>query len=104
MGSMDHAINSGSSRAYIDVNGDQRIAGKDVFLYSNQMDSAIKYASLVITARPLAPRLVFPDIWTDASTAEVSWNCVFETGEGTPAANVYFPVAPAGSGRGRIQA
>jgi starch-binding outer membrane protein, SusD/RagB family len=98
MGSMDHAINSGSSRAYIDVNGINALLAR-IFLYSNQMDSAIKYSSLVITARPLAPRLVFPDIWTDASTTEVSWNCVFETGQGAPGSNVFFPVAPAGSGR-----
>ena len=99
MANMDHAINPNSnSKAYIDANAINAMLAR-MYLYSNQLDSAIKYSGLVIAARPLAPRLVFPDIWTDASTAEVSWSCVFETGQGTPGGNVYFPVAPAGAGR-----
>ena len=102
MGSMDRSINSGSSRAYIDVNAVNAILAR-VYLYSNQLDSAIKYSTLVINARPLASRTSFPDIWTDASTAEVLWSCVFEAGQGTPGANVYFPVAPANVGRGEYK-
>ena len=98
MGNMDQAINASGSRAYIDAIGVNAILAR-MYLYSNQLDSAIKYSGLVIAARPLAPRLVFPDIWTDASTAEVAWSCIFEAGQGTPGDNVYFPVAPAGSGR-----
>ena len=98
MGNMDHAINTSGSRAYIDAIAVNAMLAR-IYLYSNQLDSAIIYSTLVINSRPLAPRLVFPDIWTDASTAEVAWSCVFETGEGTPGGNVYFPVAPAGSGR-----
>jgi hypothetical protein len=98
MGNMDQAINASGSRAYIDAIAVNAILAR-MYLYSNQLDSAIKYAGLVIAARPLAPRVVFPDIWTDASTTEVAWNCVFESGQGTPGDNVYFPVAPAGSGR-----
>jgi hypothetical protein len=94
---MDHAINE-SGRAYIDAIGVNAILAR-MYLYSNQLDSAIKYAGLVIAARPLAPRIVFPDIWTDASTTEVAWSCIFETGQGTPGDAVYFPVAPAGTGR-----
>jgi hypothetical protein len=90
MSSMDHAINSGSSRAYIDANAINAILAR-MYLYSNQLDSAIKYSGLAIAARPLASRTVFPDIWTDASTTEVFWSCVFEAGQGTPGANVYFP-------------
>ena len=89
------------NKAYIDANAINAMAR--MYLYSNQLDSAIKYSGLVIGARPLAPRVVFPDIWTDASTAEVVWSCVFETGQGTPGGNVYFPVAPAGSGRGEYK-
>jgi hypothetical protein len=103
MANMDHAINPNTnSKAYIDANAINAILAR-MYLYSNQLDSAIKYAGLVIAIRPLAPRIVFPDIWTDASTAEVLWNCVFETGQGTPGSNVYFPVAPAGSGRGEYR-
>ena len=90
MSSMDHTINSGSSRAYIDANAVNAILAR-IYLYSNQLDSAIKYATLAINARPLATRTAFPDIWTDASTAEVFWSCIFEAGQGAPGSNVYFP-------------
>jgi hypothetical protein len=90
MSNMDHAINSGSSRAYMDANTVNAILAR-VYLYSNQLDSAIKYATLAINAMPLASRTTFPDIWTDASTSEVFWSCVFEAGQGTPGTNVYFP-------------
>jgi hypothetical protein len=102
MSNMDHAINSSSSRAYLDANAVNAILAR-MYLYSNQLDSAIKYAGLAISARPLASRTVFPDIWTDASISEVFWSCVFEAGQGTPGANVYFPVAPAGSGRSQYR-
>jgi hypothetical protein len=102
MSNMDHAINSSSSRAYIDANSVNAILAR-VYLYSNQLDSAIKYAGLAIAARPLASRTVFPDIWTDASVTEVFWSCVFEAGQGTPGTNVYFPVTPAGSGRSQYR-
>ncbi len=88
MGNMDHAINTGSSRAYIDANAINAILAR-VYLYSNQLDSAIKYSTLAINARPLASRTVFPDIWTDVSTTEVFWSCVFEAGQGAPGSNVY---------------
>jgi starch-binding outer membrane protein, SusD/RagB family len=102
MADMDHSINSGSSRAYIDANAVNAILAR-MYLYSNQPDSAIKYAGLVISARPLASRAVFPDIWTDASTTEVLWACVFEAGQGTPGTNVFFPVAPANTGRSQYR-
>jgi starch-binding outer membrane protein, SusD/RagB family len=88
MTNMDHAINSGSTRAYIDANAINALLAR-VYLYSNQLDSAIKYATLAINVRPLALRAVFPDIWTDASTSEVFWSCIIEAGQGTPSANVY---------------
>jgi hypothetical protein len=88
MGNMDHSINSGTSRAYIDANTINAILAR-VYLYSNQLDSAIKYSTLAINARPLASRTVFPDIWTDVSTTEVFWSCVFEAGQGAPGSNVY---------------
>jgi starch-binding outer membrane protein, SusD/RagB family len=90
MGNMDHAINTGSSRAYLDANAVNALFAR-VYLYANQLDSAIKYSTLAISARPLASRTVFPDIWTDVSTTEVFWSCDFEAGEGAPGSNVYAP-------------
>lgn len=98
MNNMDKPINASGSRAYIDANAINAILAR-MYLYSSQLDSAIKYATLAISARPLATRIAFPDIWTDVSVSEVFWSCVFEAGEGTPGANVFFPVAPAGQGR-----
>ena len=84
------SINSGTSRAYIDANGVNAILAR-MYLYANQLDSAIKYATLVINARPLASRTDFPRIWQDASTAEVIWSVVFDAGQGLVGGNVYFP-------------
>jgi hypothetical protein len=90
MNNMDHAINSGSDRSHIDANTINAILAR-VYLYCNQLDSAIKYSSLAINAMPLASQSDFPDIWTDVSTDEVFWACIFEGGQGTPGGNVYFP-------------
>src|SRR5215470_3043617 len=92
MSDMDHDINSATSRAYIDADAVNAILAREA-LYSNQLDSAIKYATLAINARPLTLRMLFPDIWTDGSTpavlSEVFWSCVFEAGQGAPGSNVY---------------
>lgn len=102
MTNMDHDINTADSRAYIDADAINAILAR-VYLYSNQLDSAIKYSTLAINARPLADISTFPGIWTDASNDEVFWSCVFEAGQGAPGSNVYFPVAPAGSGRSQYR-
>jgi hypothetical protein len=39
-----------------------------------QLDDAIQYSTLVIDASRLADISEFPDIWTDASNAEVLWS------------------------------
>jgi len=85
---LDKSINP-SGKAYIDINGVNAIMAR-VFLYSNQLDSAIKYSTLVINAIPLASRTNFPNIWTDASTSEVVWSVSFNAGEGRIGDNVYF--------------
>lgn len=102
MADMDQDINSGSSRAYIDADAVNAILAR-VYLYSNQLDDAINYATLAINDVPLASPAEFPDIWTDASTSEVLWSCVFEAGQGTPGTNVFFPVAPVPSGRSQYR-
>jgi hypothetical protein len=98
MSNMDHEINSGDSRAYLDADAINAILAR-VYLYSNEPDSAVKYSTLAINARPLADISTFPGIWTDDSNDEVFWSCIFEAGQGTPGGNVYYPSAPAGSGR-----
>ncbi len=59
-------------------------------LYAKQYAEAEAYATLVIDEVPLAPRDVFPNIWKDASTAEVIWSIQFNAGEGSPSQNTYF--------------
>ena len=85
---LDKPINA-SGKAYIDMNAVNAIMAR-VFLYSNQLDSAIKYSSLVISAIPLTSRTNFPNIWTDASSSEVIWSVSFNAGEGRIGDNVYF--------------
>jgi len=85
---LDKTINA-SGRAYIDIQGVNAIMAR-VFLYSNQLDSAIKYSTLVINSIPLSSRTNFPNIWTDASTSEVIWSVSFNAGEGRIGDPVYF--------------
>ncbi len=54
MDNMDHHINSGGSRAYIDADGVYGILAR-VYLYANELDSAVKYSTLAINDMPLAP-------------------------------------------------
>jgi len=85
---LDKTINA-TGRAYIDIQGVNAIMAR-MFLYSNQLDSAIKYSTLVINSIPLASRTNFPNIWTDASTSEVVWSVSFNAGEGRIGDPVYF--------------
>ena len=67
-----------ADRAYIDdmvVNG---LLAR-MYLYANSLDSAVKYSTLCINARPLATRANFPNIWLDATTSEVIWSVKFES-------------------------
>jgi len=102
MTNMDHDINDGDSRAYIDADAVNAMLAR-MYLYSNQLDDAIQYATLAIDARPLADISEFPDIWKDASNSEVLWSCIFEAGQGSPGSNVYFPVAPSPEGRSQYK-
>ena len=85
---LDKTINA-SGRAYIDITGVNAILAR-VSLYSNQLDNAIQYSTLVINSIPLATRTNFPNIWTDASTSEVIWSVSFNAGEGRIGDPVYF--------------
>lgn len=85
----DKIINE-SGRAYIDTSVVNAISAR-MYLYANEMDSAIKYATLVINQFPLADKNDFKNIWTDASDAEVIWSCIFNSGDDYIAGNVYDP-------------
>ena len=84
MSNTDREIQSLSSdaadaRAYVDTLVCDAILAR-MYLYANQWDSAIKYATYVINARPLAAADEFPEIWQDVSTAEVVWSIKYQAG------------------------
>lgn len=96
MQSMDKAIQgtgtAGTERSYMDemvVNG---LLAR-MYLYANQPDSAVKYATLCINARPLTSRTNFPNIWLDASTAEVIWSVKFESLNAGIGDLIFYPVS-----------
>lgn len=96
MQDMDKPIQSVTSttstaRGYIDEIGTNAILAR-IYNYSGEADSAIKYSSLAIAARPLASRAAFPLIWQDASTAEVIWSVKFTPLNSGTGDNVYYPV------------
>lgn len=86
-------INTSSSainaRAYIDRLVVRAMLAR-VYLYAKDYVNAESYATLVINARPLASKVSFPEIWKDASAAEVIWAPAFNAGEGDPASSIYL--------------
>lgn len=78
----------GANRAYIDRLVVDAMLSR-VYLYANELDSAIKYSTNVIDARPLASPDDFMDIWHDATTAEVIWSIKYQTSEPALAREVY---------------
>lgn len=95
MTSMDHSIQgngtSGTDRSYIDDMAVNALLAR-MYLYANSLDSAVKYSTLVINARPLTSRTVFPNIWLDASTAEVIWSVKFEAFNSDIGSNIFYSV------------
>jgi starch-binding outer membrane protein, SusD/RagB family len=89
LGNTDKAINSGSSRAYIDQFALRAILAR-LNLYAKDYAKAETYATQIIEARPLATMDQFPRIWTDATTDEVIWSVAFNLGEGFPAVGVHI--------------
>lgn len=80
---------AGTNRAYIDSLVVDAMLAR-MYNYSGVSDSAIKYATYAINARPLASASSFPLIWQDASTAEVIWSVKFETGNSGVNDDVYY--------------
>jgi hypothetical protein len=79
-----------SGRAYFDEQVVHAMLAR-IHLYANQLDSAIKYATLVIDEFPLAPMNDFADIWRDASLEEVVWSFAFDAGQGQIGGHIYAP-------------
>lgn len=94
LGDVDRTVNSSgnfSLRANIDLITVDAILAR-AYLYSRQYDQAVTAATSVINQVPLAPRQSFGAIWRDENIGsnELIWSIPFNSGEGTPAANVYF--------------
>lgn len=79
---------AGTDRAYIDAMVCDAMLAR-MYVYSNQPDSAIKYATRVINVRPLADADEFPLIWEDASTREVVWSIKYQSGDAALAREIY---------------
>ncbi|MCH7411576.1 RagB/SusD family nutrient uptake outer membrane protein [Belliella sp. DSM 111904] len=90
----DIAINSSTNfslRANIDDITVNAILAR-AYLYAGQYAEAAEAASEVIALVPLAPSANFGAIWRDENigSSELIWSVPFNSGEGTPASNVYF--------------
>lgn len=79
-----------TNRAYIDSLVCDAMLAR-MYLYAGVADSAIKYSSIVIAARPLANAAEFPLIWQDGSTREVVWSIKFQAGDEALAREIYQP-------------
>jgi hypothetical protein len=95
MQNMDRAIQgngtSGGDRSYVDDMVVNAILAR-MYLTANELDSAVKYSTLVINARPLASRANFPNIWIDVTTAEVIWSVKFEALNSDIGSVMYYSV------------
>lgn len=83
--------NVASNRAYVDTLVVNAMLAR-MYTYAGVPDSAIRYATFAINARPLATAATFPQIWQDASTAEVIWSVKFENGNSDIGGNMYYVV------------
>ncbi|WP_121352499.1 RagB/SusD family nutrient uptake outer membrane protein [Flavisolibacter nicotianae] len=96
MGNMDKEIQSATStaasaRSLIDPMVVNAILAR-MYNYAGVQDSAIKYATLVINARPLATPSEYPQIWKDVTTKEVVWSVKFQAFNSDIGGNVYYAV------------
>jgi len=85
---VDAPINTSTVKFGIDLNVVRAILAR-VNLYAKNYAEAERYASLVITAVPLATAANFPSVWKDvALSSEVIWSSSINAGEGSPANNL----------------
>jgi hypothetical protein len=92
---MDRAIQGSGTgpgdRAYVDDMVVNAILAR-MYLTASEADSAVKYSTLIINARPLASRANFPNIWIDVTTAEVVWSVKFEAFNSAIGSVMYYSV------------
>jgi len=81
-------INTATNKSGLDVNAVRALLAR-MYLYAKDYVNAESYATTVITVVPLASKANFPNIWKDASSAEVLWAVSFNAGEGSPSTGVY---------------
>lgn len=98
LGSVDKAINTSTNRTSIDRTAVRALLAR-MYLYAKDYAKAEEYATLAITAMPLATATTFPQIWKDDSQAEVIWAVSFNAGEGSPTSGVHV----ASSNRNRFR-
>lgn len=93
LGNIDKAINSSSSRAYIDIAAVYGMQAR-VNLYASQWADAIVAATNAINLKALAANAgTFQPIWWDESIDEVLWAIQFDSyAEGDCYANAYFAI------------
>jgi hypothetical protein len=85
---IDAPINAAGNKSFIDLNVVRAMLAR-LNLYAKNYVEAERYATLVITATPLATAANFPNVWKDSYTAaEVIWSLSFNAGEGSPANNL----------------
>jgi hypothetical protein len=88
LGSIDKSINTSIDRTSIDRTAVRALLAR-MYLYAKEYARAEEYATLGITAIPLASRTAFPSIWKDDTQAEVFWAVSFNAGEGSPSSGVH---------------
>jgi hypothetical protein len=79
---------AGTERAYVDKIVVDALLAR-MYLYANELDSAIKYSTLAINARRLSTLEEFPLIWEDATTAGVIWSIKYQAGNAALAREIY---------------
>ena len=89
LGDVDKASNTSTSKAYLDQVAVRALLAR-MYLYAKDYAKAETYATQVINVVPLASRTAFPNIWTDASSAELIWSVPFSAGEGSPSFGVHI--------------
>lgn len=85
----DEPSNQGE-RVYFDEYVVQAMLAR-IHLYANNLDSAIKYSTMLIDNFPLASMGNFANIWRDASQEEVIWSLAFDAGQGQIGGHIFSP-------------
>ncbi len=89
LGNVDKSVNTNSNKSNLDLNAVRGLLAR-MYLYAKEYASSEAYATLVISAVPLASQTAFPNIWRDASVAEVLWSAPFNAGEGSPSSGLHL--------------